>query len=147
MARRNPVQAVPGPLRDVGQPLSAGNLNLRGLASPSLQKLAITLLDLIEGQSFQLAMIELADIFFDENGKIVRIADQTRRVMGTLQIAGINSMNRLTRQSGRNFLGLADSDLVELAVTRSLAASLQVPVSCAVPHQENIHKRFSGKSS
>ena len=59
MARHNPVQAAPGSLRDVGQPLSGGNLNLRWLASPSLQKFTIVLLDLIEGQSFQLAVIEL----------------------------------------------------------------------------------------
>ena len=48
-------------------------------------------------------------------------------------------MDRFVPQQRRNLFRLADSDLIQIQVRRTLAATLQVPIRGAVTNQENFH--------
>jgi hypothetical protein len=48
-------------------------------------------------------------------------------------------MDRFVRQRHRNLFRLADSDLIQIQVRRTLAATLQIPIRSAVTNQKNFH--------
>jgi hypothetical protein len=48
-------------------------------------------------------------------------------------------MYRFVRQRRRNLFRLADSDLIQIQVRRTLAATLQIPIRGAVTNQEDLH--------
>lgn len=133
------IQPVPGPAGDIDEPLAAWNLNLRRLASPLLDELRVVLLDLCECQSFQCAMIKFANVGLDKHGELMMPTEELSGLSCALQIACIDPMDRFVPQRRRNLFRLADSDLIQIQVRRTLATTLQVPIRGAVTNQENFH--------
>ena len=70
MAPHDLTQRVPRPRRDVVEPFTAGYANLRGFAAPAQEKIGILFFDFVERQSFKFAMIEFANIFSMNTGKL-----------------------------------------------------------------------------
>ena len=58
-------QTLPRPVRHIDEPFSAWNLQFSRRRSPAHEEFGILLFDFAKGQTFELAMIELADVIFD----------------------------------------------------------------------------------
>ncbi len=93
MARDDLMESQPGALGDIGQALAAGHLQLRRLAAPAHQKLAVVLFDLVERQSFQVAMIEFTNALIDYHGQAVMRTDDFGGASRPFQVAGIDTVN------------------------------------------------------
>jgi hypothetical protein len=81
------IQSLPGPPRDIHEPLAAWNLGLCRLGSPFLNKLRVVLLNLSECQAFQFAMIKFANVVLDEHGKVMMQTEEPSGLLRALQIA------------------------------------------------------------
>jgi hypothetical protein len=83
---RDSSQSIPGAVRDVREFFAARNLDLCRLSSPFLDELRVVLLNFGKCQTFQLAMIQFANVVFDQHGKPVRQTDKPSGLLGAFQI-------------------------------------------------------------
>ena len=139
MARDDLMEPQPSALGNIGQALAAGHLQLRRLATPAQQKLAVTLFDLVERQTFQVAMIEFSNAFLDYHGQAVMRTDDFSCASRPFQVAGIDTVNGFLAQLRGDLFSLAQPNVAQVAVARTLAAMLQIPIGSAVAHKDDLH--------
>jgi hypothetical protein len=48
-------------------------------------------------------------------------------------------MNRFVAQPRGEILGLAQPDIAQIAIARALAAMFEVPIGCAMAHENDLH--------
>lgn len=143
MAAHDPAEAVPRPLPDVEQPLTAGNIGVRGRLSPPAKKIGTGRLNFRKRQAFDLAVIELAQTLLDGDGEVMEAADRGGRLMRPFEMTGVNRVDFLAAQVDRRSLRLLQPNFVELQVGRALASLRQIPVGGPMPQQKNPHVRVS----
>ena len=139
VARGDLIQPEPSAFGDIGQALAAGHLQLGWLIAPAGEKIAVVLLDLVEGQPFQMAMVEFANACLDHHRKFVMFADDFSGPPRPLQVAGIDTMNLFLAQSRGERFGLTQPDVAQIAIARTLAAVFEIPIGCAMAHKNDLH--------
>ena len=144
MAHDDPMEPKPSAIGDIGQALAAGHLQCRRLAAPARQKLAVVLFDLVECQSFQVAMIEFTNAFLDYNGQVVMRIDDFSCAARPFQVAGIDTVKGFRAQERGDIFGLTQSNIAQVAIARTLAAVLQIPIGSAVAHEDDLHVGYRG---
>src|ERR1041384_2125173 len=127
------IKTMPSTLRDVGQPFATRDADLGRLAAPSHQKLGVVFLDLIECQTFEIAVIELTHIFFDEHGQIVRLANILGGLQSASKVTRIDRVNFLGTQQRGKLLGLTNADFAQVPITGALTTSLEIPIGGRTP--------------
>jgi hypothetical protein len=78
------IQSVPGPARDIHQPLASRDLDFCRFGSPFLNKLRVVLPNLCECQTFQLTMIEFANSGLDDDGESMMQTENPSRLLRAL---------------------------------------------------------------
>ena len=89
-------------------------------------------------------MIELAKFFLDQHRQLMRLADELGGLARTPEIAGLNGVDFVVAEERGDLLGLTNAGFAEMAIGRSLAAALQIPVGRAVAHEDDLHSQILG---
>src|SRR5918999_971202 len=106
VAPRDLSQTIPRPVSDIGEPLAAGDTYFRGYTAPAHEKLGVGGFDFVEGQSFELSMIELAHIVRNDYRQIKRVADELGGFARAPETAGIDRVNFFVAQQRSDLFGL-----------------------------------------
>ena len=128
------IQTIPCTLRHIRQPFATRHADLGGLAAPPHQELGVGFLDLIERQTFKMAVMELPHIFFDEHRQIVRLANILGGLQGAAKVTRIDRVNFLGTQPRSKLLGLTNADFTQVPITGALTTSLEIPIGGPMPH-------------
>jgi hypothetical protein len=84
-------------------------------------------------------MIEFTNAFLDYHGQVVMRTDDFSCASRPLQVAGIDTVNGFLAQLRGDLFGLAQANVAQVAVARTLAAMLQIPIGSAVAHKDDLH--------